>query len=71
MLAVKGHDRASVIAALERRVGHTIEEERAAALREICRIAQFRLADLVDEPLGIRIIAMAEDLAHLSEDPTV
>jgi len=67
VLAIKGHDRASVIAALERRVGNTVEHERAVALREIGRIAEFRLAELVDEPLGPRIIAMAEELARLSD----
>ena len=67
VLAIKGHDRASVIAALERRVGNTVEHERAVALREIGRIAAFRLAELVDEPLGPRIIAMAEELARLSD----
>jgi allantoate deiminase/N-carbamoyl-L-amino-acid hydrolase len=67
VLAVKGHNRASVIAALEQRVENTVEHERAVALREIARIAGFRLADLVDEPLGSRIIAMAEQLARFSE----
>ncbi|MFL6601665.1 MAG: allantoate amidohydrolase [Steroidobacteraceae bacterium] len=67
VLAVKGHDRASVIAALERRVTNTVEHERAVALREIGRIAGFRLAEAVDEPLGSRIIAMAEQLALISE----
>src|SRR5206468_2441161 len=67
VLAVKGQDRASVIAALEQRVGNTVEHERAVALREIGRIAEFRLAELVDEPLGPRIIAMAEELARLSD----
>jgi N-carbamoyl-L-amino-acid hydrolase len=67
VLAVKGHNRASVIAALEQRVENTVEHERAVALREIARIAGFRLAELVDEPLGSRIIAMAEQLARFSE----
>ncbi len=67
VLAVKGHNRASVIAALEQRVENTVHHERAVALREIARIAGFRLVDLVDEPLGSRIIAMAEQLAHISE----
>jgi N-carbamoyl-L-amino-acid hydrolase len=67
VLAVKGHNRASVIAALEQRIENTVEHERAVALREIARIAGFRLAELVEEPLGSRIIAMAEQLAHFSE----
>jgi beta-ureidopropionase / N-carbamoyl-L-amino-acid hydrolase len=69
ILAVKGHNRTSVIAALEQRVENTVEHERAVALREIDRIAGFRLAELVDEPLGSRIISMAEQLALISERP--
>ena len=69
VFAVKGYDRAAVIAALERRVGNTVEHERAQALREIARIAAFRLAERVDEPLGRAIIAMAEELARLSDRP--
>jgi len=68
VLAVKGHTPDSVIATLAKRVGHDAHEERSVALREICRIAYFRLADLVEEPLGDAIIAMAEDLASLSEE---
>ncbi|HEY3850128.1 MAG TPA: 2-oxo-4-hydroxy-4-carboxy-5-ureidoimidazoline decarboxylase, partial [Steroidobacteraceae bacterium] len=68
VLAVRGHTPDSVIATLAERVNHDAQEERGVALREICRIAYFRLADLVQEPLGDAIIAMAEDLATLSED---
>jgi beta-ureidopropionase / N-carbamoyl-L-amino-acid hydrolase len=69
VLAVKGHTPQSVIATLERRATHGQDEERSIALREICRIARFRLADLVDEPIGGAIMAMAEDLARFSETP--
>jgi OHCU decarboxylase len=69
VLAVKGHTPESVIATLQRRVAHGKDEERRIALQEICRIARFRLADLVDEPIGGAIIAMAEDLARFSETP--
>jgi N-carbamoyl-L-amino-acid hydrolase len=68
VLAVKGHTPDSVIAALAERVNHDAHQERGVALREICRIAYFRLADLVQEPLGDAIIAMAEELSSLSED---
>jgi len=68
VLAVKGHTPDSVIANLAERMSHDASEERSVALREICRIARFRLADLVDEPLGDAIMAMAEDLASMSED---
>jgi allantoate deiminase/N-carbamoyl-L-amino-acid hydrolase len=69
VLAVKGHTPETVIATVERRVAHGTDEERSIALQEICRIARFRLADLVDEPIGDAIIAMAEDLARFSETP--
>jgi allantoate deiminase/N-carbamoyl-L-amino-acid hydrolase len=69
VLAVKGHTPDSVLATLAQRVTHAADEERDVALHEICRIARFRLADLVDEPLGQAIAAMAEDLAALTEEP--
>jgi len=69
VFAVRGHDRAAVIAALERRVANTLEHERAQALCEIGRIAAFRLADRVDEPPGSTIIAMADELARFSDRP--
>ncbi len=68
VLAVKGHTSDSVIATLAERVRHDAHAERSVALQEICRIAFYRLSDLVDEPLGDAIIAMAEDLGSLSED---
>jgi OHCU decarboxylase len=68
VLAVKGHTPDSVIASLAERLSHDASQERSVALREICRIGYFRLVDLVQEPPGDAIIAMAEDLASLSED---
>src|SRR5688572_1719046 len=67
ILAVKGHTPATVIAEMEERVTHSAEDERAIALRQIGRIAGFRLADLVSEPLGAECMAMAERLARFSE----
>jgi len=67
VLAVKGHNRASVIAALEQRGNNSAEHERLVALQQIGRIAGFRLADLVEEPLGQQIVAMCEQLAQHSE----
>jgi len=67
VLAVKGHNTASIIAELERRVRNEAEAERSVALTQIGRIAGFRLADLVDERSGAQIMAMAEELAHFSE----
>ena len=67
VLAVKGHNTASIIAALERRAAHDPEEERTVALGQIGRIAGFRLADLIDEPPGTQIMAMVAQLAQYSE----
>lgn len=68
VLAVKGHTRASVLKAMQERTGHDPEAERTTALSEIGRIARFRLDELVTEPPGVRIIAMAQYLARFSED---
>jgi allantoate deiminase/N-carbamoyl-L-amino-acid hydrolase len=67
VLAVRGHNPVSVIAALEERAAHETREELHVALQEIFRIARFRLADLVREPVGDAVMAMLEDLATLSE----
>lgn len=68
VLAVKGHTRSSVIAALEQRGHNDTEHERNVALREIGRIAAFRLTDLIEEPLGSQTLSMCEQLAQFSED---
>jgi allantoate deiminase/N-carbamoyl-L-amino-acid hydrolase len=67
VLAVKGHNRSSILNELERRVGNTLEVERMEALQQISRIAAFRLLDLVAEEAGTGICSMAEHLAMLSE----
>jgi len=67
ILAVKGHNPTSVIAALDRRVNHDASSERAESLEQIGRIAGFRLADLVDEPIGSEVMAMSDALARFSE----
>ena len=67
VVAVKGHTPATVIAALEKRISHSVESERSVALTQIGRIAGFRLADLVSEPLGNECMAMADRLARFSE----
>jgi 2-oxo-4-hydroxy-4-carboxy-5-ureidoimidazoline decarboxylase len=48
ILAVRGYDRAGILSQLERRLGNTREAEFAEALRQIERIALFRLNDLLD-----------------------
>lgn len=67
IIAVRGHTPASVIAALQARLAHDIEAERLAALEQIGRIAAFRLADLIEEPLGHEILSKLDYLARFSE----
>jgi N-carbamoyl-L-amino-acid hydrolase len=67
VLAVKGHDRSSVLKELERRAGNTLDAERVAALQQITRIAAFRLTDLLEEDVGTRIHSMADHLGLISE----
>ena len=49
ILAVRGHDKHSILGAFERRLKHSPEEERAEALAQIARIGEFRLNDLIGE----------------------
>ena len=49
IVAVRGLTRAGIIGAMRRRLDNTIDEERAASLREIGRIAQLRLQDLIED----------------------
>ena len=67
IIAVKGHSRASIIAAMAERILNDEDAEFARALHEIGRIAAFRLADRVSEPAGDEIMAMCARLAWLSE----
>jgi 2-oxo-4-hydroxy-4-carboxy-5-ureidoimidazoline decarboxylase len=47
IVAVRGHTRASIIAAMQARLANDIAHEQAEALRQIDRIAGFRLQDLI------------------------
>jgi 2-oxo-4-hydroxy-4-carboxy-5-ureidoimidazoline decarboxylase len=47
IIAVRGHTRSTILAEMQRRLSHGLEEEHAEALRQIARIARFRLEDLV------------------------
>lgn len=47
IIAVRGHTRTTILAEMQRRLSHGLEEERAEALRQIARIARFRLDDLI------------------------
>ena len=46
IIAVRDHDKASIAAAFERRIGNDSETEFAEACRQVERIAEFRLEDL-------------------------
>jgi 2-oxo-4-hydroxy-4-carboxy-5-ureidoimidazoline decarboxylase len=49
IVAVRGQrDRAAILTALARRVQHSPEQEMAAALAEVAKIARYRLDDLID-----------------------
>lgn len=48
ILSVRGHTRATILDAMERRLGNEREAEIAKALAQIDRIAGFRLRDLVE-----------------------
>ena len=68
ILAVRGHDRASILAAFVQRVNNDIDHERELALEQIGRIAFFRLVATVSTPPGAEIMAMHERLAAFSDD---
>lgn len=69
ILAVRGHDRSSIIAALAQRLTNSIDAERREALAQIGRIAAFRLAERVSVGAGAQIMAMHDRLAAYSDDP--
>ncbi len=50
ILAVKGHDKNSILAAFERRLENTMAEERETALAQVAKIARFRLDALLEAP---------------------
>ncbi len=64
ILAVRGHDPASIIENIESRVHLEQAHERRTALREIGLIAEYRLADAVATPAGPEIAAMRERLVR-------
>ena len=68
ILAVRGHDRASILAAFAQRVHNDVAHECRVALEQIGRIAFFRLNELVEAPLGAEILAMHERLAAFSDE---
>lgn len=52
IIAVRGLDRAGILAAFERRLGNTRDAEMAEALRQIARITGLRIAEAVEETRG-------------------
>ncbi len=69
ILAVRGYDRAGIIAAFAQRMDNAVDDERRVALAQIGRIAFFRINDTVAVPLGVQIMAMHEGLARHSDEP--
>jgi 2-oxo-4-hydroxy-4-carboxy-5-ureidoimidazoline decarboxylase len=49
VIAVRNHSKASILEAFVTRLDNSIEEERESAIAEICKIAYFRLEDVVAE----------------------
>lgn len=49
IIAVKGHDKHSILAAFEERISHPVEEEFEVACGQVERIAGFRIASLLPE----------------------
>lgn len=75
ILAVKGADgqgltRAQIISTFARRLQHQVNQEQAECLRQIHRIAELRLNDLLDQQpkLGNTIMQWADILATWSDD---
>lgn len=69
ILAVRGHNPASIIRCFEERIGHSPAVEQQVALEQIARIGAFRLADAVASAPGDEIMAMIDNLARHSDSP--
>ena len=80
ILAVKGKSRADILAAIAKRVDHTVDAEFTVALDEVAKIARFRLDELVSDSqpgddfdpmtgVGERLLTQADDLAAITEEP--
>jgi OHCU decarboxylase len=62
ILAVRGHDPDSILAAMSHRLNNDVEGERHTALTQIGLIGGYRLADLVASPAGAEVKAMRDRL---------
>lgn len=49
LFAVRGKDKSDILAAMQTRIHHTVEEEREEAMLQITKITGFRLHDLITE----------------------
>jgi OHCU decarboxylase len=49
IVCVRGHDKVSILKGAEARLGNTYEEEFETALREVSKIADLRLRDIVED----------------------
>ncbi len=58
ILAVRGHDPASILAFMRTRLNNSLEEERHTALTQIGLIGGYRLADLVSSSAAAEVLAM-------------
>ena len=54
IIAVRDHDKHAILAAFEARLGHDAEAERAEAVRQILRITELRLADLIGDGQAVK-----------------
>jgi beta-ureidopropionase / N-carbamoyl-L-amino-acid hydrolase len=69
ILAVRGHDPDSILAAMSDRLNNDVETERHTALMQIGLIGGYRLADLVGSPAGAEVKAMRDRLVCSATDP--
>ena len=58
ILAVRGHDPASILTFMRSRLANSLDEERLTALTQIGLIGGYRLADLVSSPAAAEVLAM-------------
>lgn len=68
ILAVRGHDPASIIATLTARSQNELPLERPTALREIGLIAGYRLADVVATPPSVEVKSMLDRLFRVVQE---
>ncbi|HXC59915.1 MAG TPA: 2-oxo-4-hydroxy-4-carboxy-5-ureidoimidazoline decarboxylase [Steroidobacteraceae bacterium] len=70
IIAVKGHTPETIIDSMISRLGNALEDEKRMALRQIGRIALFRLEELIADDAGNEIMVRADALARHTDDAT-